>query len=368
MSDFQNEVRDRIISRYKDGVAGTKGGKAATPKVKKEEDFNAVMVAANPDPIWYSDIFVGGKEYLDKTTKIDLDIAAIYNQRSDWGKEHVLQIPALDDTYVWQHDVLYTALIAMLGGLKTLMVGGTGTGKTSFYTNLAASLNQPFYRLGGRGDMESDSILGRPDIQNGSTSFLLGEFPKALTNGYLILFDEIWKLPAAINMTLQRILERGGILQIDEMPGDLGDKQFFPHDKTYIALADNVVGTGDGADKYVATQIQDASSLNRVDMVLRLDYLQPQVEVDMLEGKYDFLPNVKAYKMVQLANLIRQAHDKGQLEVTISPRNLMAWAELAYKMQNYADGFRYTMLERYADEGEKSTVRGFYQTVFGDSL
>jgi nitric oxide reductase NorQ protein len=258
--------------------------------------------------------------------------------------------------------------MSQLAGLKCLTVGSTGTGKSTLHQNLAAVYKQPFYRLGGRGDMESDTIIGRVAVKDGETTFQLGEFAKAFRDGYYILLDEQWKLPSSINMTLQRVLEKGGILQIDDMDGDLCDKQIHKHSRTLIELADNVVGTGDGSDKYNATMIQDASTLNRVDLVLEVPYLKSSIEMGMLMRRFPVIPDDQAKKAVQVANLIRQAYDKDQVSATLSPRNLCAWMELAYKSKSYEESFKWTMLSRYADEQEKATVRGFWATVYGEEL
>ena len=317
----------------------------------------------------YSDFFTGARQYLDSTGKPDIDLSDLVLKREDWSEADQEAIPNLDEFYKWQHDVLYPSILALQSGMKTLYVGPTGSGKTTFHENLAAMFNQPFYPLGGRGDMESDTILGRQDMQNGSMDFLLGEFTKKYVAGYYILLDEIWKLPANINMTFQRVFERGGLLQIDEARGELGDKQFHPTPTTRLVLADNVVGTGDGADRYSATMVQDGSTINRMDLVLKVDYLEPSDEVDMLMARFtDMLPEHIARRAVQVANLVRQGCNEGEVSVTMSPRNLIAWMEMAKKVRSYEESFKWVMLQRYADEKERGAVEGFYFTAFGKNV
>ena len=214
----------------------------------------------------------------------------------------------------------------MVKNLKVLVVGPTGSGKTDMYKNIAAICEQPYLRIGGRGDMESDTIFGKMVIMpDGSMEFKMADFPRGFRDGWLIALDEPWKLPSNITMAWQRVFERGGILQLDDMPGDLKDKQIHADARTRMVLCDNVVGTGDGADRYAATMIQDSSTLNRIDLVLELGYLTPKSETDMLTNRFSYIPPEKAQKAVQLANLIRDAYSKYQIGVTMSPRNLMAW-------------------------------------------
>lgn len=317
----------------------------------------------------YSDCFVGAKDYLTMSGKPDIDISSLVFDRIDWAEEDQPFIPELDANYVWQHDVLYPTLIAMKSKLKVLYVGATGTGKTTFHENLAAVFNQPFYLLGGRGDMESDTILGHHSASSGQTSFTLGELTKAVVKGYYILLDEIWKVPSNINMALQRLLQRNGFLQIDDADGSLKDKQFFPAASTRIMLADNVVGTGDGADKYAATMVQDGSTINRVDLVIRVNYLPFETEVKMLCARYGaFLPEHQARKMVQVASKVRAGFETGDLSAGMSPRNLFSWAEMAQQTRSYEQAFEWVMLNRFADETEKGTVKGFYELSFDKKL
>lgn len=358
------------------------GGKVEKPKdeTPKEPEklflstkLPTVKIAA--DAIMYSTLFEGAPDYLKDHGLDDLDVTSLVHKPEDFSLDAQSQIPVFDTSYVWQHDVLYPFILATIHGLKVLTVGDTGTGKTTFHKNLAAKFNQPFYRLGGRGDMESDSIIGRVTFTEGETKFLVGEFPKALVAGYYILLDEIWKLPPGINMVLQRVLERDGLLQIDDMEGDIKDKQFYPHKSTRIMLADNVVGTGDAMDQFAATQLQDSSTLNRVDMVLRINYLPKDMEVAMLTSRYPHIPKKQASRMVSMAAAIRDAYKNGQIQVTISPRNLMSWCEMATALgasgtnpKCYAQAFTAVMLNRYADDNERNAVKGFWQTVYGETL
>ncbi len=362
---IREKMYERVTGAYKSSFATDEEESV----VVKEENFITDATSdSNDDAVFYSTIFPGAGAYLSESGKDDIDISSVYHSRDDWDEEDQTHIPEYDKHYVWPQEILHTFMLSLVNNLKSLSVGDTGTGKTTFHKNMAAKLNQPFYGLGGRGDLESDAIIGRTDIEDGSTTFLLGEYPKATTKGYYVLLDEIWKVPPSINMVLQRSLERDGLIQIDEMKGTLVDKQFKPDPRCKILLADNVVGTGDGADKFAATQIQDSSTLNRVDLVFKFNYLPLDKEVEMLMNRYAFLPKGQATKMVSMANTIRQAASSGTIEVTMSPRNLMSWAEMALALKDYGQAFKYVMLERYADSNEQATIRGFWTTIYGDTL
>lgn len=360
-------VREAVLAEYLKKGKKTAAEEVAPAPKKPDPEFKVekVEIPVAGDRIMYSTFFTGADKYIKKTGVSDIDITNLVHKVEDWDEEHRTFIPIFDEHYSWPQEVLYPALLALKHGMKILTVGPTGSGKTTFWQNMAAMFNQPFYRLGGRGDMESDVILGRQDMQNGTMEFLLGEFTKAYIAGYMILLDEPWKLPSHINMTFQRVFERNGLLQIDEMRGDLKDKQFYPEPRTHLVLADNVVGTGDGADKYGATMIQDGSTINRMDMILHINYLSQEEEIAMLLSRFDFLPKGQAKKCVQVANLVRSGFESGQVSATMSPRNLIAWMELANDVRDYQKSFEWVMLSRFADQAEQQAVKGFYQTAFG---
>jgi MoxR-like ATPase len=367
--EVRHMTRDVLVNRIKRGAG--QANETQEAEVVQDKLFNDEVsddAEHDADTIWYSDTFEGGSKYLKDSGRPDLNITTLMYTPEDWPEADRAHIPELDKHYIWQHEALYAVVQGQLLNMKAMLVGDTGTGKSKLHENLAAVYNQPFYRLNGRGDMESDTILGRVDLENGSTTFLLGEFTKRFVAGYYILLDEPWKLPASINMALQRPLERDGILQIDDMKGDLIDKQFAPHERTILTLADNVVGTGDDDGRFAATMLQDSSTLNRIDLVVHLDYLPPVKEQEMLVRRFPEVPDKQARRAVQMANMVRQGCREGQLSVTMSPRNLMAWMELATKARSYEHGFIYTMLNRFADNNERDTIINFWETVYGSPL
>lgn len=287
---------------------------------------------------------------------------------ADWEKEDRQFIPDVDSTFVWDHTVAYPLLKAYVHGLKALIVGPTGSGKTETNKQIAGHLRQPYLRINGRQDMEADTLLGKPWVSNGNMEFKMGDLPKAMLKGWYIAFDEPWKTPAGIQMALQRFYERNGVLQLDDMPGSLEDKTIVPSNKMRLVLCDNVVGSGDNMDVFGATLIQDASTINRMDVVLFQDYLQMDDEVKLLTGKYNFLPESKAKMAVQLANAIRRAFASRDISATMSPRNLQSWMELAYDLKSYKLAFTYVMLNRFADDAERVAVKGMWTQVYGDQL
>jgi cobaltochelatase CobS len=366
--DITNAVLEDLEREMKKTVGGI---------IKKEPEKPEDMFLKIEEPeeilegIKYSVLYAeyGGKEYIKKSKKPDFIVTSYYNI-SDWDIDEQELIPDEEEVKYYQpdHDVLYPATLGISRNKKVLVYGPTGSGKTEMYKFIAALIHQPYMRINGRQDMESDSLLGKPWVSGGDMHFALGELPIGLQKGRLICFDEPWKTPSGIQMALQRYYERDGVLFLDDMPGSIHDKTIVPENRARMVLCDNVIGTGDNMDQFGATLIQDSSTLNRMDMVLKLDYLPKTAEIKMMMHRFDFLPKTKASKMVQIANLIRTGYIGGDFGVTISPRNLITWAELAFDLKDYNEAFKWTMLERYSEDDERAAIRNHWITVWGEDL
>lgn len=321
----------------------------------------------------YSELFAeyGAKTYLKAKKLKDFRVSHYFNV-SDWDEDVQNDIPDEGDykgKFVADHSVIYPTLRAMCRNLKVMVYGPTGSGKTETQRFICALTHQPYLRINGRQDMETDAILGKPWVSEGTMHFDLGALPSAIKKGYMVAFDEPWKTPSGIQMALQRYYERNGVLFLDDMPGTMEEKTITPDPRSRLVLCDNVVGTGDNLDQYGATMVQDNSTLNRLDVIILQDYLNPANEVKLITSRYPSIPQHKAKLMVQLAGKIRQGLANSELSTGFSPRNYMAWAEMAYDYRSYEEGFRQTMLHRFnRDDTEKQAVVGMYRTVFGEKL
>lgn len=319
----------------------------------------------------YSEVFGWDKSELKDYEDFDV----VMYKDAYWNPTSLGRVPKLDafKHRVVDHTVMYPMVLSMqpkFRGFKVMLVGPTGSGKSTAVEFYCAKVNQPFLRINGRSDMESDSVLGKPWVKGTTMEYMLGEWPRASANGEMVLVDEPWKMPPGIWMTAQRHLERGGIWQIDEMPGDNAtDKQIIPKSSYRCILADNVVGTGDNIEQYGATLIQDSSTLNRIDVVIKVPYLKPKDEVKLITSMYPAIPEHMAKRMISMLNLLRTGFNEGALSSPASIRNIEAWAELAIDMKgNYKAAFNWVLMNRYANDSEAGAVRNHYYTTFGEAL
>jgi len=281
-----------------------------------------------------------------------------------FGEEHNVHIPQVNKYYKWDVEALEAIMVAFLLNEKALITGPPGTGKTTAVEQFAAWVNQPYMRLGGRGDLESSSFLGYPWAAESGMEFKFGLLPQALQAGYLTTIDEVFKIPPQIAMAMQHLYEKNGYLTIDDMPGSRTDKVVRPTKEFRLFLTDNVKGTGDSIEKFAATQIQDSSMLDRVSINIPLGYMAETDEVEMLKLMFPKTKKVVLRKLVKFANLIRSGYNSGEIALTVSPRGLVAVLEMMTTTKlPLQTALNLAFINKIADDNERAAIGEMYKVV-----
>ena len=160
-----------------------------------------------------------------------------------------------------------------------------------------------------------------------------------------------------------RRTSKGGHLTLDDKPGTKADKMVHPAKEFRLVLTDNVKGTGDSFDKFAATQMQDSSSLDRININQELSYLAKRQEIKMLMDKYPGANEHGVEKLVQFAGLVRNAYRQGGVALTLSPRGLMAILDMHQIGVPVQRAIQLAFLEKIADEAEQLAVQEMLRTV-----
>lgn len=286
----------------------------------------------------------------------------ILKKADDWDEVMRTYIPETNPNHIPNHDYVLSIIRSIADNKVMMAKGYPGTGKDSTIEWVCSLLKWPVVRVDGAEGKLPGDIVGEvfPDGKGGyvHAEGLLTLFVKY---GGVYIDSEPFVNSPAVNMCKQSLLEPKRILNVIGHP-DPHKSQIKAVEDFRIFLTTNARGTGDDADKFAATTVQDQSTLNRVDVHCEVDYLDHEQEQTMLMKAFPDMTEELAMKMVKLGNVLRNAWKQGEIEMPFSPRQLFEWADAALKYRDVSRSFKdcyYNSL----NEVERGAVKRFWGDV-----
>lgn len=170
-----------------------------------------------------------------------------------------------------------TALIACLkAGLPALLVGETGTGKSSLAAAVADYLERPFVRVNLDGGSTPDELIGRYQLRKTAsgdteTYFQHGIIPHALASGAILCLDELNAALPDTLFALHPLLESNPRLLIPETGEILTPAPGF-----------GIVATMNPSCDYAGTKALNPALLSRFGALVRFEPLKGKALLDAL--------------------------------------------------------------------------------------
>ena len=261
------ELRQKMLEEI---LAKKGGGKPAPPPPPKEEP---VIVLPEVD--------ISGKVKLGSVVGNSWDIMVSPPYAiSSWDESVRKYIPVRNEHYVYS-DAYKRFAIAMELGLKTMLVGMPGTGKDETAKQWCADFQVPYFRIMGMRNVTPDVVVGHHTIVDGTMTWIAGDADAPCRFGGMLVISEPAGMPPDTLFCLQSALESPGYLAIMDHP-DQEQRRLYIDPRTRIVLTSNVRGYGDDTDKYAATSVMDASTLNRIESMQVVPPMKPELEVDAL--------------------------------------------------------------------------------------
>ncbi len=340
MSAWTDELVSEIVSGIDELEELTMPKKSEAPEIPV-----VLMKATLPEGCkWFSEVF--GWE-----PKKDFPVT-IFS-----GYEHV---PEFDPLYKFPRQVTEMLVRNMEMGQAGAMTGMPGTGKTKWAENVAALTGRPFLRIHYNMNLEPEHILGKTGLKKGETKFVEGDLPKFIRMPAIILHDEWTRACAGIGLAIfQSHLEDGSVKLEDS---DLGEKRVHAHPNLCIFMADNTLGLGDNLDKFASANVQDTSTINRIGVTARFEYLSEADQTDLVQKYAPSMTKAQANKLAKFAILCQSAYEKGDVPLVFSMRNLQVVSKLAEDTGDIKEAIQYNFLNAL-DKTSAATVAGFMKTV-----
>ena len=253
---------------------------------------------------------------MSKKFKVSSNISLPVNELKVKHQEFIPKDIGFEDN----QRVLEQCSILIEEKIPVLMIGETGTGKTSVVRHLASKTNNGFVRVNHNGGTTVEELIGRWLINaNGQTEWADGILIQAMKGGYWYLADEINAASADINFVFHSLLDDDGRVVLAEK----GNEVVIPHENFRFFGAMNPPGD------YAGTKELNKALLSRF-AVLKVDFPAPETEIKILRSRAGVTKEV-AERMVKFAGQIRVGHMKEQFRCVISTRDLIMWARMFKK-------------------------------------
>jgi len=230
--------------------------------------------------------------------------------------------------------ILEQVSLAISRRLPVLLVGETGTGKTSLVRFLANRTNNAFRRVNHNGGTTVDDIVGKILINKEGTFWVDGVLIEAMKKGYWYLADEINAASPEINFIYHCLLDDDGYIVLPEKNGEI----IRPHKnfRFFAAMNPNT--------DYAGTKELNKALLSRF-LVTKVDFPSPKLEAKILVDRTGITIAV-ANKMVQFASEIRANHSKQKMSFVLSTRDLIMWSTMFRVYGKYLISAEMTILNK----------------------
>lgn len=272
-------------------------------------------------------------------------------------------IPEFNLHHCWDPNVLEDIHLSYVNDEKLLLTGFPGSGKTTSPEQYCAIVQHPFMKINGKSGIDASAFIGFLWAGPKGTSFEEGLLPVAMRHGYVMVIDEVFKIPPEIQMNFQTVYEESGFLLLDEKPGVLAEKLVKPHPDFRLIATDNARGVGDNFEKFGATQVQDTSTLDRFRITCDVPYLSEADEVKALSALFPEVPDDTVTRFVRIANLVRDGYSTNAVSLTLSMRGLKTMCRLYLSNISEESCFKKVYFAKVGDDVEVDTVQGYLDTV-----
>lgn len=226
---------------------------------------------------------------------------------------------------------------------SVILTGGTGVGKTTHITQLAARANHPLLRINFNGETRMSDLIGKVHVLGGETRWIDGVLPMAMRRGWWLLLDELDFAEPAVLSLLHPVLEEESMLVLKENSGEI----VRPHpDFRLFATANSIGAMQERAGSYSGTNTMNEAFLDRWQVIL-VPNLSEDEEAKVLRAAVPGLKPAWAKRIAAFAQKARNGDaGLGYGGDSFSTRKSIAWARKAALHRSLVAGARLSWLDK----------------------
>lgn len=220
------------------------------------------------------------------------------------------------------HDNLLSFLaLGVKDNHPALIIGETGSGKTTAVRVLAGKAEKPYRRVNLNGGTTPDELIGRILINKEGTYWVDGILTDAVRKGHWIVLDEMNAAGADVLFSLHSLLDDDRMLVLTEN----GNEIVRPHPGFRLFATMNPSGD------YAGTREMSKALMSRFPLVLTANYPKEKEEVNILVERTGISSDM-ASGLVKIATDARAAHREGKMDFPFSTRDLLYVAKIAQSL------------------------------------
>lgn len=313
-----------------------------------------------------------GEVFNWKPTLVPEDLPVAVFEDTDWPEEARAMIPDANPNWIWPREATEKFAAALHCNDTTLLFGLQGTGKSDLAKQWAATFRYPCWRMNCNAETREAHFTGNMGIiydDDGNPH--IRQEPTALTDslryGGIFIEDEAFRHSSAL--VLQSLREKSSrFLLLPNAVGMSADerKMVAPVGKWQYVMTDNTVGLGDETGTFQA-EVQDVSTLDRIDTVIEMDYLGKPEERKILNKYAPDLNEDQVNSMLDFAKAIRSAFKKDELMSTFSVRALLNWADKISMYGSMDLALKVCWFDKLS-VNDKAIVKEIYYSIFATAI
>jgi len=199
-----------------------------------------------------------------------------------------------------------------------LLKGDSGCGKSFLIEQLAKKYKKKIYTVNCDIELDKSELIGKYEVVDGKTQWIVGILIRAMKEGAWIVFDEANTAKPEIMSSLHSVLDHRRSIEIKE------------HHSEKIKAHEDFRAFGTYNPNYAGTAEFNFAFRSRFTQIVEVNYLPPNKEKTLLMKRTGIDEN-KASMLVRIGLDSRRMAKEGKLSNPISTRHLLEMAEMLVK-------------------------------------
>lgn len=232
------------------------------------------------------------------------------------------------------------SLSEKLGAANVLFVGPSGCGKTASAEALGSKVKKQVFRFDVSLIEDPNDWFFNRVIKDNSVVLVPTTFTIAVREGNaVVILDELNRIQPHIANSLFPLLDHARQTEV------LNEKIVVGPNTVFAATAN--IGW-----QYTGTFVADAALLNRMDAVIKVDFLQKDIEIQVLEKRGNTHETA-----VSIASVLEEMRMKSiDAEIDVSTRSGIKVGNLVQAGLSIKDAFTYVLVNGAPEESQKNLL------------